>query len=536
MSAGNQNSSTLNLADKLKNLCYNNLRFLKEKLTDGHYAGRSFYGEMFTALAMTIFDYPAYKDKVLEILSWYDAIPKTDDNFHWEFNNFALLKLGETQPELQGWVQSPLVYRGTKCTNWTLLRLLGKLMEGRNIADEVSNAKLLIRNMQLENGLFLDEEYVASFQYHCFILALVYDFYRYTDEPVFLDAFLNGINFISSFTLNNGDTLYIGRGQEQIFGYGCLIYDYCIAFEVTKDIQYIDLAAKVFSFVERYGSEKSMLPLVLNKYERDSDLTLALTDRRHLGWYSYNNYYDYLPFCTFYILEAVNILEQSATVILNQGNEQRFSVKYYDKKFLRYSDEVWDIVLSVYKGATANALPFPFIVKDGNEMSSVCGGDDYVNVGYYQLETVPLPSGRYQHTFLHMIDSKQYFKKKARSIIRRNADYANVYLWEQGNLYIFYEESNEKFGIYGRGRDYDFKREIRIDYNKVWFKDVIRFNRNVRFSVFIPFRLFFSEIRQIRRSQYKIPNGILTMLRGGGIKPQDFLPKIYDGESRGIRY
>lgn len=518
MSSCNQKGDILNLTDRITTLCHKHLTFLDGKLNDGHYNGRSFYGETFTALAMTMFDYEAYKTSISGILQWYNSAPKLANNFHWEFNNYALLKIKESHEELSEYVHSPLPYRGTKCTNWTLLRLLGKYMEGINTAEQKSAAETLIKNRQLENGLVLDEQHVASFQYHCFIMSLIYDFYQYTDMPFFLEAFLKGVDFISKFTLNNGDTLYVGRGQEQIFGYGNLIYIYIIAFDITKNIKYIDLATRVLSFIEKHWSEERMLPLVLNEYERDSELTLPLTDRRHLGWYSYNNYYDYLPFCTYYFVATANILRKNAALTKYNGKKNKFWVaKYYDDCFFRYSNEVWDVALSVHKGASANAIPFPFIIKNGYEITSVCGGDDYVNVGYYQLETIPLPSGRYKHTYWHMVDSKQYLKKKLRSIIRHNADYANVYLWEQGELHIFYDEISGKFGIHGGGYDFRFRREINIIDNTLRIKDFICFKRNVRFSTLIPFKLFFTEIKEIGGNQYKIPNGILTIL--GSITP-----------------
>lgn len=477
-------SNISELKELIRNRCDEAVSFLAGKIINGKFDGRSFYGETYAALAMTIFDWSRYNDKIYEVSEWYKNNPKIDDNFHWEFNNYAILKMRQVQEELGKYVFSPLTYRGVKCTNWSMLRCVGLLLEHRSIDNEQIKDKIL--HMQMENGLILDEAHVASFQYHSFMVALLYELYKLTNDVFYLDKFKKGISFIEKFTLKNGDTLTVGRGQEQIFGYGALIYIYCVAYKELKEPKYLSLVERVFQYVNSFWDKERILPLVLNKYESESDKTLPITDRRHLGWYSYNNYYDYLPFFTYYLVECYSILKEETQDVDIEPLQHN---NYADDCFMRYSDLQFDIVMSCKQWASANALCMPYIVTSSGDVTSVCGGDDFVDVGYSQIESISLPYSEYANPFLHIFDSKWYFKKVVKRILKKDKSATRLYLWQQANTKMCQQDVFSEFELKLDSMDYRFTRKMCIDTKKVIIKDEIAFKRKLKYREFVPVNL-----------------------------------------------
>lgn len=495
-----------NFVKMLEGKCIEAINYLSCKLQDGHYSGRSFYGETYTALAMAIVNFDKYKDKILDILYYYNKRSKNEENFHWEFNNYALLKLKKLYPEICENVNSPLVYRGIKCTNWTLLRCVDKLIEGISIDDE--NPKKILYTMQQKNGLILDERHVASFQYHCFIVSLIYDLYQYTMDSFYIDCFRKGIEFIEKFTLKNGDTLLIGRGQEQVFGYGVLIHIYWLAYDLFHNTKYLKLLSQVLNYVFSFWNDENILPLVLNKYEKDSEKTLDVTDRRHLGWYSYNNYYDYISFFIYYLAETRRLMSVSVEIdnCFNSTNESFF---YCDGEFLRYSKLKWELVMGCKRYASANALVFPYITYNGKMVSSLCGGEDFFDVGYYQPEGISLPYGQYLNKFFHLFDSKMYFRKVLRGIKEHNNNISDPYLWILGDLKLYIDEVHSECGLLGECTDYKYERKIVIANDELFIAERIRFKKNVSYKYFVPMSIMFPFIEMISNKTYRIPEGKL---------------------------
>lgn len=495
--------SSISSAD-LEARCYEVLDYLSNKLKNGHYSGRSFYGETYTALAMASFDYEKYKKKIDEILEYYKKLDKTEDNFHWEFNNYAILKLRNKHPEVNSSIEVPLTYRGVKCTNWTLLRCVCKLMEGRDISEE--DPKGILRIMQQDNGLVLDEPHVASFQYHCFIVSLVYELYSYTNDQYYLSCFKKGVDYIENFTLRNGDTLLIGRGQEQIFGYGALIHIYCVAYKVSQDVKYKDKLIRVLKYIFSYWNSDTILPLVLNKYEKQSEETLKVSDKCHLGWYSYNNYFDYLPFFAYYLCEVAKTIKKTGSISSENVLDDSF---FFDKEFLRMTRGSWELVMGCKRYASANALTFPYIMYNEKPITSVCGGEDYFDVGYYQQESISLPYGRYNNVFLHLLNSKKYFRKVLRSLKEKNLNLSDDYLWIFGNICLYLNKANSECGIKGENSDYYYFRKIIIEKRRIRFIEEISFKKHINYSFFVPLNIMFPSIEQISNRRFKIPYGIL---------------------------
>jgi hypothetical protein len=185
--------------------------------------------------------------------------------------------------------------------NWVLLRAVCRSHSDRPLA--IARARLdaraaLARYMRL--GFIADRAGVRSFAYHCFCGALLVDLWQRRGYRWAAAAAAQAAEFISRFILPNGDALYVGRGQEQIFGYGALLYLLEAAGEMTGNADFREYADRVFGYLLSFQRNDGAFPLVL----REGEDPEPWTDGTRLGWYSYNRYADYLPFLGCMLLKA----------------------------------------------------------------------------------------------------------------------------------------------------------------------------------------------------------------------------------------
>ncbi|OQX86410.1 MAG: hypothetical protein B6D55_06135 [Candidatus Omnitrophica bacterium 4484_70.2] len=99
------------MEDNLKNIKNQYYKDLIEKLSgflysvqqeDGTYPGETNYGYTFSALFfayMEDFKNISYEERIKKFIFSYSS-QKKNSLFHWEFNNYALLKLQELKPHL----------------------------------------------------------------------------------------------------------------------------------------------------------------------------------------------------------------------------------------------------------------------------------------------------------------------------------------------------------------------------------------------------------------------------------------------------
>lgn len=228
---------------------------------------------------------------------------KSSPNYSWEFVVYAL-----QAAKTSGTVQLPDClndYRekGTRMFNWYLLRTLNKRLCGRyNAADHL---KLFIASkiFQQSSGLILDEFQTRSLQYHAFCLFVLAELIEITPQnPWLKNWFLKGIEFSLQQILSDGTSLYLGRGQEQIFGYGALIYSLEYCHTKLRPIDENKLNAvntRVLNFQRPDGS----FPLVLR--HREAEVPNAkFSAEPPGGWYGYNTLFDYQPFLAYCLLKA----------------------------------------------------------------------------------------------------------------------------------------------------------------------------------------------------------------------------------------
>jgi len=362
--------------------------FLKDYvLTNNGFNARSFYGETFS-LALLSRNNMLNMAIRLKLYDSFDRIDKDDSQFHWEFNNYALLDYIEHSKDKSfNKFLKPLKFKHSTSTNWTLLRSNTRLKANKDKVLAIKEAKDKINTYQLESGLILDDVGVKSFQYHCFSMAMVAEIYESTQDTYFKDSFLKGVEFIRYFILSNGDSLYIGRGQNQSFGYGTLIYILAMAYSFTKDKTLLGDIYKVSNFLKKYQRENGSFPLVMNGIEKNIPKVVDMNSDEFVGWYAYNNYFDYLPFMGFFIAKAYKILETIDTSFI----EYKDSIGYKDENFRKIVKCNYEAIISKTGGYWTNDISIPYIVtKSGRNITPIYGGEQFED-SLYTLEGIPLP-------------------------------------------------------------------------------------------------------------------------------------------------
>lgn len=362
-------------------------QFIKRRVsTRGSLESRSFYGETFSLALLSDF---GILDQVTKrnLLDSFNKIDKGDPQFHWEFNNYALLSyIAKSKDEEVKSLIFPLKFKNTPVTNWTLLRSNARLLAKQEESIAIKEAKNKIKNFQLKSGLILDQKHDKSFQYHCFSTAMIGEIYELTNIDVFYKSFINGVNFIRNFILSNGDTTYIGRGQKQSFGYGTLLYILCLAYKLTLDKSILNDIKVITEFLSKYQQEDGSYPLVLNGIKQAIPEKVNMADPNYVGWYPYNNYFDYLPFFAYFVLKASKALEN-----LNIDNlDTKEKKSYVDQNFVKVNNNKYEAVVSKTGGYWTNDLPIPYIVYKGEAVTPCYGGEQFQQ-SLYRTKGIPLP-------------------------------------------------------------------------------------------------------------------------------------------------
>jgi len=230
--------------------------------------------------------------------------------YHWDFNNYAFAKslvlLGQTIPkaERDSGLDTMRAWKANrhKTVNWLLLRaynakLRQNLCGGMLDALRARYSLFLSLRCQLEDGCIEDVRHTSRpIQYHVFSTALLHQLYRLTKEQRFLDRFLAGLKYLLPFVAPNGDFNYLGRGHEQIFGYGVALYVLEAGLpHVGRDAQRVSEAAEhCLAYLARYKTPQDCFPLVLNRHDND----------RRYGWYDYHHLTVYNAFLGVWLAEC----------------------------------------------------------------------------------------------------------------------------------------------------------------------------------------------------------------------------------------
>lgn len=355
---------------------------------------RSFYGESFAALLLSKYGIK-YQQSIELLYEAYEEKNKNDQEFHWEFNKYAWTNiLKQTKDKSLRKFVFPLKFKNTEVVNWTLLRSCTRFHAAMELEHAIKEARTSLWKFQKPSGLICDQSDVRSFQYHCFSSVLIAEIYELGGGDFFLERFCSAAEFISKFILRTGDVLYIGRGQEQSFGYGTILYLLALSYKYSKDKRYLGHLQRCLLFLSKYQRKDGSFPLTMNKQEMDFPLVANPSDPRYPGWYHYNNYFDYLPFLGVFFQKAVETLESLSNVKIT---ENVLTENYKDKDFLIFRNDVYEAVLSKpggdwrgTNGYWTNDLPIPYVSFKGQRVTASYGGEQYDNT-LYTAEGIPLP-------------------------------------------------------------------------------------------------------------------------------------------------
>jgi hypothetical protein len=309
-----------------------------------------------------------------------------ENSKHFEFNHAILLSLQYDFPELKK-ILFPRKYNvKNKTTNWTLLRCLCFMREKTFFKKLFGKLLSFFRLsfFQHKSGFIQDSSRARSLQYHCFCAAILADLYQETGWKFYKKRFLRAVDFVLPLIFENGQSLYVGRGQEQIFGYGALVYSLQYAFVLTGDFSYLQKQEKVLGYLISFQRPDGSFPLVLRDGEGDPPKKIDVNDPNYLGWYQYNNYYDYLPFLAYYLQKTIALAD-----VDSKGKKERKDV-FHDKNFIVRKNENYTAVLSCPGKDWSNDLPLPFLFHRGKTPLPMYGGEQY-NSRLYSEKNIPLP-------------------------------------------------------------------------------------------------------------------------------------------------
>jgi len=279
------------------------LQYLNDVLDpDTGYPDKPSWGYAFTYLASLTADDAVGAELSTKARRHLECQDKADPNYSWEFVVYALQTAKKTSNHIP---ESLDIYRqkGTRMFNWYLLRTLNRKLCNRYNAIDYLKLRLAASVYQKSSGLILDEFKTRSLQYHAFCLFVLAELIETDPKNSWLRQwFSKGIEFSLQHILNDGTSLYIGRGQEQIFGYGALIYslEYCHGKIRPLDENRINqVSERLLSFQRDDGS----YPLVLRNREPEPS-NAGFSDGTPSGWYGYNTLYDYQPFLAYCLIKA----------------------------------------------------------------------------------------------------------------------------------------------------------------------------------------------------------------------------------------
>lgn len=241
----------------------------------------------------------------VKALPHLSAQEKEASNYSWEFVVYAMALAHRASDPPSSLPKPPHRAKGTRMFNWFLLRQVNRGWYDLSTHWTLLKLRLARRLYTTRTGLIVDEFRTRSLQYHAFCLYLLCDLIDQHPRARFLTDWLDrGCDFAIRQILSDGTALWIGRGQEQIFGYGALVYALEFVHHRIRPLPDATLnlvQAKLLANQRADGS----FPLVLRGREPEpADASYA---GRPSGWYGYNTLYDYQPFLAYALWRASNV-------------------------------------------------------------------------------------------------------------------------------------------------------------------------------------------------------------------------------------
>jgi len=219
--------------------------------------------------------------------------PMSEWMYHWDFQNYAfaltyrLLKEHLPVAERQRWETGLACWKTNHkntLTNWAGMRAWA-FAERHTVRPQLFDSAKIWWNLRYlkaarsEDGCFDDNRGLSRpIQYHIFTVALLHRLYMLTQSDKLKRWFDAGIDYFLPFVDPEGCFNYLGRGHEQIFGYGAAIYALEAASKENGDERAREKARQLFDYLLRF-KKGDHFPLVLN--DRSDD--------ERPGWYDYHH-------------------------------------------------------------------------------------------------------------------------------------------------------------------------------------------------------------------------------------------------------
>ena len=243
-----------------------------------------------------------------------------DEYYHWDFQNIAFLQVysrlaSRLDPATRKlWKKKIKRLRestNNPLTNWLCMRTFNALLRMQlfwNPKYTIQYHWLLenVRWTKDKDGCFEDEPGKSrSVQYHLYTVALLHRMYRLKRNKALLKEFLEGLNYFIQFIDPDGSYQYIGRGQEQIFGYGLAIYvlEAAIIEDPWNAAIYQTHLDTVWNHLLSFFQD-THFPLTLNRRK----------DEEGFGWFDYNYLTVYNAFLGVWLTMADDIRKEDKSV------------------------------------------------------------------------------------------------------------------------------------------------------------------------------------------------------------------------------
>lgn len=226
---------------------------------------------------------------------------------HRDFNNLAVLLVDGligslmekgTRKRWKIMIRTMIPQRNPAC-NWVAMRAYTFLLKSKRYPSSLLSRFYgwymlrLLLDYQDNDGCFHDvKKDSAPIQYHAYTLALVYQIWKVLKKEYIKDAFLRGVDWLSSHADPKGEFNYKGRGQKQIFGYGVYIYCMMAAFSLTGDEKFGNSVIACINHLKSFCGIDGSFPLVLN----------SVPNEKRAGWYDYHHVTVYNAFLGAWLL------------------------------------------------------------------------------------------------------------------------------------------------------------------------------------------------------------------------------------------
>lgn len=386
------------LADRLDGVSFSVALFLaEEQLSDGELPAKNFYGKAFSILlwGQHGFRFLSNIERSMRKLQQEQTTP-LPPNYHFEFNRYALLKtlgicpaIGTTEDHF-----GPERYTGTRVANWTLLRIYCRLHSRKFIQRMVGRAEIAMAYLCFahSSGLIEDQRGAYTMQYHAFCIALLGELLAgpLKSSTWVHKWFQRSIDSLAVLVLPGGQCNYIGRGSLQSFGYAAAILAFAHAYRIFGNSYYLEKACEVLSYLERFQRSDGSFPLVLSNVKEGDPSLFDLRNPSYAGWWSYNNYYDYLPFLGAVIGLARDILRlpHCSVSYAVKGNQE--SVKFGNSVSVVRKNKYTAVIALPNRRVFAASQPMPYLSLAGRYPLPCFGGEQH-KPSLYSQYGLPLP-------------------------------------------------------------------------------------------------------------------------------------------------